>query len=65
MGTVIGEKSRITGAGGKEQFSGLMETDTWVSGRRITCTAMEYTDGQMEEYITGSGKTICAMVTDI
>ena len=46
-------------------MSMLVEADTSGSGCRMTCTGMEYTDGQMEEYIMDSGKRITRMVTDI
>jgi hypothetical protein len=42
-----------------------METDTSDSGRRIKCKGMEFTDGQMEESIMGSGSRINKMDTDI
>ncbi len=43
----------------------LMETDTLGKSVMITNTGMEYTDGQVEEYITESGKRIIMMVKDI
>ncbi len=48
-----------------EHLSRLMETDSSGSSCRVSCTGMEYTDGQMEQYIMDSGKRIRKMVTDI
>jgi hypothetical protein len=50
VATVIGGNSRITREKDMEHMSMLMETDTSGSGCRISNTAMEYSDGQMEEY---------------
>ena len=43
----------------------LMETDTSGITCRVSNMGMEYTDGQMEEYIMDSGQRIIMMVTDI
>ncbi len=48
-----------------EQGRVLMETDTSDNGVMIRNTGMEYTDGQVEEYITESGKRVTEMVKDI
>ena len=48
-----------------EHLSGLVEADTSGSGCKISDTGMEYTDGQMEEYITDNGKSIRGMASDI
>ena len=42
-----------------------METDTSGNGCRMTCTAMEYTDGEMEIYTMDSGNKRREMVMDI
>jgi hypothetical protein len=63
--TGIGGNSRIIRRKDMEHMSGLVDTDISGSGCRITCTGMEYTDGQMEEYAMDSGKSIRRMVTDI
>ena len=47
-----------------EHMSGLVEADTSGSACRLSNTGMEYSDGQMEEYIMDSTKRISVMVTD-
>ncbi len=42
-----------------------METDTSGNTVMIRGTGMEYTDGQVGQYITESGKRIIKMVKDI
>ena len=50
VGTVIGGNTRIIRTKDMEQWRGLVEADTSGNGCRISNTAMEYSDGQMEEY---------------
>ncbi len=65
MVAVIGGNTRLARRKDMEQRCGLVEADTSGSGCRVTCTGMEYTDGQMEESIMDSGNRITRMVTDI
>jgi hypothetical protein len=51
MATVIGGNSRLATRKDMEHISMLVERDTSGNTCRMTCTGMEYTDGQMEEYI--------------
>jgi hypothetical protein len=48
-----------------EQVRMLMETDTSGNGCRISNTAMEYTDGQMEEYFMDNGNKMRKMAMHI
>jgi hypothetical protein len=60
-----GGNSRMVREKDMEQGRVLMETDTLGNTVLIRNTGMEYTDGQVEEYITESGKRIREMVKDI
>ena len=46
-----------------EHMSMLMETDTSGNSCRVTCTAMEYSDMQMEMYTMDNGNKIRKMAT--
>ena len=48
-----------------EYLSGLMEGDTLGSTWRVSDTDMEFTHGQVEQYIMVSGTRITRVVTDI
>jgi hypothetical protein len=65
MVTSIGGDSRMVRRKDMEHMSLLMETVISGSVCRVKCTGMEYTDGQMEENIMDSGKSIRGRVTDI
>ena len=65
MVTGIKGNSRMTRLKDMEQLRELMETDTSGNTCRVSCTDMEYTDTQMEQYIMDSGKRIRKMITDI
>jgi diacylglycerol kinase family enzyme len=45
-----------------EHMSMLVGADTSGNGCRVTCTAMEYSDGQMEMYTMDNGNKIRKMV---
>ena len=63
--TLIGGNSRIIKRKDMEQKSGLVETDTLGSTCRMSNTAMEYSDGQVEMYIKDNGNKIKEMAMDI
>ncbi len=42
----------------------LMVTDTWGNSCRMKDMVMEYTDGQMEEYIVDNSKRVTVMAMD-
>ena len=65
MVTGIGGNSRMARRKDMEHLRQLMETDSSGSKCRVSDTGMEYTDGQMEEYIMDNTKRIKRMVTDI
>jgi hypothetical protein len=65
MVTVIGGNSRMVKGKDMEHGRELMETDTSGNTWIIVTTGMEYTDGLVEKYITGSGNRIIKMVKDI
>jgi hypothetical protein len=60
--TVIGGNIRIITRKDMDHFTALMEGDTRGNTSRVTVTGMEYTDGQMEEYIMGNKNRIRLMV---
>ena len=64
VATVIGEDTRMTTGKDMEYSRVLMETDTWGNSRMIYYTAMEYTDGLMDQYIMENTNRVRKMVTD-
>jgi hypothetical protein len=62
---VLGGNARMVTWKDMEQRSGLVAADTSGNGRMITSTGMEYTDIQVEMYITDSGNRIRKMAKDI
>jgi hypothetical protein len=65
MVTVIGGNIRMARRKDMDHFTMLEETDTRGKRSRIRVTGMEYTDGQMEEYIMGNSNRIRMMVMAI
>ena len=63
--TVIGDNTRITRGKDMEYMIMMMETDTSGNTCRIACTGMEYSDGQMEEYIMDNGNRKKEMAMDM
>jgi hypothetical protein len=63
--TVIGGITRMVTTKDMEHGRRLMETDTSGNTWMITSTGMEYTDGQVEEYITENGNRVIKMAKDI
>jgi hypothetical protein len=63
--TVIGGNVRIITRKDMDHITGLMERDTRGKRSRRRVTGMEYTDGQMEQYIMGNGNRISRMVMAI
>ncbi len=65
MVAVTGGNTRIVTGKDMQHTRVLRETDT--SGNTVMTrnTGMEYTDGQVEDYITESGKRVTEMVKDI
>jgi hypothetical protein len=62
---VIGENTRITRGKDMEYMIILVERDTSGNGCTMTNTGMEYTDGQMEEYIMDNWNRVIMMAMDI
>jgi hypothetical protein len=56
MATFISGSSKIVTRKDMQHGRVLMEIDTLVNACRMPCTGMEYTDGQVEMYITDNGK---------
>ena len=65
MVTVIGGNSRMVRQKDMEHGRVLMDLDTSGNTVMMSITGMEYTDGQVEKYITESGKRINTMDKDI
>ncbi len=65
MVTLIGGNTRMIRRKDMEHMSGLVEVDTLGSGCRVSNTAMEYSDGQMERYIKDNSNRIKQKVMDI
>jgi hypothetical protein len=65
MVRVIGGIIRIIKRKDMDHITGLMEGDTRGNTSRVTVTGMEYTDGQVEQYIMGNGNRIRKMVMAI
>jgi hypothetical protein len=64
MEAVIGENTNMTRDKDMEHSSMVVEADTLGNRRRMSNTAMEYTDGQMEEYTMDNGNKVNRMVMD-
>ena len=62
---VIGENSRMTRGKDMEYMIMIMETDTSGNTCRVINTGMEYTDGQVEQYIMANWNRIILMALDI
>ncbi len=62
---LIGGNSRMVRRKDMEHLSGLMEGDTLGSGCRVSCTGMEYKDGQVELYIKDNSNKIILKVMHI
>jgi hypothetical protein len=62
---VIGENTRMTRGKDMEYMIIIVEADTSGNGFRVTNTAMEYSDGQMERYIMENINRIKEMAMDI
>jgi hypothetical protein len=65
MVTVIGGNVRIITTKDMDHITGLMDRDTRGNSSRRSVTGMEYTDGQMEQYIMGNKNRIRKMVMAI
>jgi hypothetical protein len=65
MVTLIGGNTRMTKKRVMEHLSILLERDTLGSGCRVTCTGMEYSDGQVEMYIKDNINKVNKKVMDI
>jgi hypothetical protein len=62
---VIGENTRMARGKDMEYMILMMERDTSGNTCRVTDTGMEYTDGQMEQYIMDKGNRVKKMAMDI
>jgi hypothetical protein len=62
---VIGENTRITRGKDMEYMIMMMEADTSGNSCRLTNTGMEYTDGQVEQYIMDNGNRKKEMAMDM
>jgi hypothetical protein len=62
---VIGENTRMTRGKDMEYMILMMETDTSGNACSMANTGMEYTDGQVDQYIMDNGKRIIKMAMDI
>jgi hypothetical protein len=62
---VIGENTRITRGKDMEYIIMMVEIDTSGNGFRVTNTGMEYSDGQMDQYIMDKINRIKEMAMDI
>jgi urate oxidase len=65
MVTLIGGNTRIVSWKDMEHMSLLVETDTLANTCRLTFTGMEYSDGQVEEYIKDNGHRVKEKVMHI
>jgi hypothetical protein len=65
MVEVIGGNKRIITTKDMDHFTGLMGRDTRGNTSRIRFKGMEFTDGQMEQYIMGNTNWIREMVMAI
>jgi hypothetical protein len=63
--TVIGGNIRMIRGKDMDHFIMLVDRDTRGNSSRVSCTGMEYIDGQMEEYIMGNTNRIRRMVMAI
>jgi hypothetical protein len=63
--TVIGENTKMATGKDMEYMILKMEGDTSANGCRVTNTGMEYTDGQMDQYIMDNGNRIIKMAMGI
>jgi hypothetical protein len=65
MVKVIGGNGRIIRWKDMDHITGLMDRDTRGNTSKVKVTGMEYTDGQMEQYIMGNSNRIIYMVMAI
>jgi hypothetical protein len=61
----IGENTRMARGKDMEYMIMMMETDTSGNTCRVYHTGMEYSDGQVEQYIMVNGNRIIKMAMDI
>ncbi len=62
---LIGGNTRMVTRKDMEHMSGQIKRDTLGSGCRVTCTGMEYSDGQVEVYIKDNTNKIIEKVMHI